>query len=107
MFPHMHLRGKAFEYAISGSGGHYEVLLRVAPYDFYWQLRYELAEPRKLVPGTRLVFTAWYDNSPNNPRNPDASAEVRYGLQSREEMMAGFFDVAVSPEIDKKAFFVR
>ena len=107
MFPHMHLRGKAFEYAVAGAGGRYETLLRAAPYDFFWQLRYELAEPRLLKAGTRLVFTAWYDNSANNPRNPDPEAEVRYGLQSREEMMVGFFDVAVSPDVDKRSFFVR
>jgi hypothetical protein len=107
MFPHMHLRGRAFEYAIASGRGRYETLLRVEPYDFFWQLRYELATPRRLAPGTRLLFTAWYDNSANNPRNPDPSAEVRYGLQSREEMMVGFFDVAVAPDVDKRAFFVR
>jgi len=107
MFPHMHLRGKAFEYAVAGAGGRYDTLLLVAPYDFFRQLRYELAEPRRLAAGTRLLCTAWYDNSANNPRNPDPGAEVRYGLQSREEMMVGFFDVAVSPDIDKRTFFVR
>jgi len=107
MFPHMHLRGRAFEYAIAGGQGRYEVLLRVEPYDFYWQLRYELAEPRRLPAGTRLLFTAWYDNSANNPRNPDPSAEVTYGRQSREEMMVGFFDVAVPADQDKRQFFVR
>src|SRR5574341_348398 len=48
LFPHMHLRGKAFEYAIVGEGGRMETLLRVAPYDFYWQLPYRLAQPRPL-----------------------------------------------------------
>jgi hypothetical protein len=57
--------------------------------------------------GTRLLFTAWYDNSANNPRNPDPSAEVTYGRQSREEMMVGFFDVAVPAHQDKRQFFVR
>ncbi len=107
MLPHMHLRGRAFEYAIAGGQGRYEVLLRVEPYDFFWQLRYELAEPRRLPAGTRLLFTAWYDNSANNPRNPDPSAEVTYGRQSREEMMVGFFDVAVPANQDKRQFFVR
>lgn len=107
MFPHMHLRGRAFEYAMTGAQGRYEVLLRVEPYDFHWQLRYELVTPRMLRAGTRLLFTAWYDNSANNPRNPDPSAEVTYGRQSREEMMVGFFDVAVPAHQDKRQFFVR
>jgi hypothetical protein len=104
MFPHMHLRGKAFEYSIVEP---FETLLRVAPYDFYWQLNYELAEPRLLKKGTRLRCTAWFDNSPNNPRNPDPAKEVGYGEQSDDEMMVGFFDVAVPANVDKPSFFIR
>lgn len=107
LFPHMHLRGKAFEYSIAAPGGRYETLLRVAPYDFYWQLDYRLAQPRLLPKGTRLVCTAWYDNSPGNPRNPDPGEDVVYGEQSRDEMMVGFFDVAVPAGVDKFQFFVR
>jgi hypothetical protein len=82
-------------------------LLRVPRYDFYWQLNYRLAEPRRLAAGTRLLFTATFDNSPNNPRNPDPKAEVRFGEQSWEEMMIGFFDVMVDANVDKKSFFIR
>jgi hypothetical protein len=106
-FPHMHLRGREFEYTLVRSDGQPETLLRVQPYDFYWQLTYRLAEPRLLKAGTRLEWIATYDNSKNNPRNPDPDAEVRYGFQSWEEMMVGFFDVAVDAAMDKKAFFVR
>jgi len=60
-----------------------------------------------LKKGTRIEATGWFDNSKNNPRNPDPGAAVRYGQQSWEEMMIGFFDVAVDPGIDKKQFFVR
>ena len=106
-FPHMHLRGTAFEYTRIRDNGLPETLLRVKPYDFYWQLYYRLAEPMPLKKGTRLNWIATYDNSAANPRNPDPAAEVRYGLQSWEEMMVGFFDVAVDASIDKPAFFVR
>ncbi|MBI3208639.1 MAG: thiol-disulfide isomerase [Candidatus Solibacter usitatus] len=107
LFPHMHLRGKAFEYAVAQTGGRIEVLLRVKPYDFHWQLYYRLAEPRPLPKGTRLVCTAWYDNSRNNPRNPDPEADVRYGEPSTDEMMVGFFDIAVPAAMDKNSFFQR
>ncbi len=107
LFPHMHLRGKAFEYAIVEPGGVVETLLRVAPYEFAWQLSYRLAEPKLLRKGTRLQCTAWYDNSPNNPRNPDPTVDVAYGEHSRDEMMVGFFEVAVPAWMDKAAFFVR
>jgi hypothetical protein len=106
-FPHMHLRGRAFEYAMIRPDGTPETLLKVPAYDFYWQLSYRLAEPMLLKKGTRLEWTAWFDNSKNNPRNPDPGAAVRYGQQSWEEMMIGFFDVAVDPGVDKKTFFVR
>jgi hypothetical protein len=107
LFPHMHLRGKTFEYEMIPEGGQPVTLLRVDPYDFHWQLSYRLAEPLPLKQGTRLVFTATYDNSAVNPRNPDPAAEVRYGHQSWEEMMVGFFDIAVDTAVDKRTFFVR
>jgi hypothetical protein len=107
MFPHMHLRGKAFEFRRVREDGQAETLLKVSQYDFYWQLAYRLAEPLPLKKGTRLEWIAWYDNSKNNPRNPDVSESVRYGEQSREEMMVGFFDVAVDRDVDKNKFFSR
>lgn len=107
LFPHMHLRGKAFEYLLEAPGSPPEVALRIPKYDFYWQLQYVLAEPRRLPAGTRITCTAWFDNSANNPRNPDPSAEVSYGEQSFEEMMIGFFDVAVDAALDKDAYFGR
>jgi hypothetical protein len=99
-FPHMHLRGRSFEYTRIGGGGQSETLLRVPRYDFYWQLTYKLAEPIPLAKGTRLQCVARYDNSDN-------AEDVRYGQQSWEEMMIGFFDVAVDASVDKKQFFVR
>jgi hypothetical protein len=106
-FPHMHLRGKAFEYTRIRENGQPETLLKISDYNFYWQLSYRLAEPLPLKKGTQLAWIGHFDNSVNNPNNPDPSAEVRYGLQSWEEMMIGFFDVAVDPNVDKKGFFVR
>jgi len=106
-FPHMHLRGKAFEYNLIHPEGAVETLLRVNHYHFHWQLSYRLAQPRFLKAGTRLQAVAWYDNSENNPHNPDPNAEVRWGGQTYEEMMVGFFDVAVPAGMDKEQFFAR
>ena len=107
MFPHMHLRGKAFEYLITEPRGHIETLLKVHHYDFQWQLNYKLAQPRLLKAGTHLTWVAYFDNSANNPLNPDPAADVRYGEQSWEEMMIGFFDVIVDASVDKQKFFER
>ena len=109
-FPHLHLRGKEFEYNIIHpvEGGRYQVepLLRVN-YNFYWQLSYRLAEPRFLKAGTELQAVAIFDNSRKNPHNPDPDAEVIWGDQTRDEMMVGFFDIAVAPDVNKDAFFER
>jgi hypothetical protein len=106
LFPHMHLRGKRFEYDIVHADGSVETLLRVN-YHFHWQLSYKLAEPRQLKAGTKLRAIAWYDNSKNNPHNPDPEKMVTWGDQTSQEMMVGFFDVAVPAGMDKWQFFVR
>jgi hypothetical protein len=113
-FPHMHLRGKRFEYNLihrkSNADGNpvfeIEPLLRVN-YHFHWQMSYRLTEPRLLKAGTELQAIAWYDNSKANTHNPDANAEVRWGEQTYDEMMVGFFDVAVPAGVDKQRFFIR
>ena len=105
-FPHLHLRGKEFEYNIVHSPTSIEPLLRV-DYNFYWQLSYRLAEPRFLKAGTELQAVAIFDNSRKNPHNPDPEAEVVWGDQTYNEMMVGFFDIAVAPDVDKARFFLR
>jgi hypothetical protein len=119
-FPHMHLRGKRFEYNIVHQKGappgssdasgpsvsELEPLLRVN-YHFHWQMSYRLAEPRHLQAGTELQAVAWFDNSAGNPHNPDPAAAVRWGEQTYDEMMVGFFDVAVAAGMDKQRFFER
>jgi hypothetical protein len=93
--PHMHVRGKAFQYAITYPDGRKEVLLDVPRYDFAWQLSYEPAVPLQVPVGARMECVAKYDNSPNNRNNPDPSKEVRWGDQTWEEMMIGWFTYTV------------
>ena len=113
-FPHMHLRGKEFQYNIiheptsAGERPDQEIepLLDVH-YHFHWQMSYRLAKPRLLKAGTELQAVAWYDNSRDNPHNPDPDAAVRWGEQTYDEMMVGFFDVAVPAGMDKHGYFIR
>ncbi len=93
--PHMHLRGKAFKYELELPNGTRETILDVPRYDFNWQTNYLLAEPVKVPQGARVVCTAVYDNSRNNPANPDPTKEVRWGDQSWDEMLLGYFDVII------------
>jgi len=100
LFPHMHVRGKAFEYRATYPSGETETLLNVPRYDFNWQLTYYLAQPKTLPKGTVIECIARYDNSRNNPYNPDASSEVWWGDQTWEEMLAGFVDLAMPVKMD-------
>jgi peroxiredoxin len=95
LFPHMHLRGKAFRYEAKYPDGRTEVLLDIPQYDFGWQLTYQLPAPKHLPKGTVIHCTAYYDNSEENLSNPDPKAVVRWGDQTWDEMMIGFYDVAV------------
>lgn len=98
MLPHMHVRGRSFRYAAEYPDGTAEVLLDVPRYDFNWQHRYELAEPKRLPTGTVVRCTAVYDNSRGNPFNPDPDATVRFGQQTWDEMFNGYIDVAPADE---------
>jgi peroxiredoxin len=98
LMPHMHVRGKSFSYEALLPGGESKMLLDVPAYDFNWQTAYRLAEPIKLPAGTRMHCVAKYDNSEENLNNPDPSKTVRWGDQTWEEMMIGYFDIAVSRE---------
>lgn len=99
-YPHMHYRGQSMTLSAIYPTGERDQLLRVPRYDFNWQLVYEMGQPRLLPKGTMLRADATFDNSPNNRFNPDAKAEVRWGDQTWEEMMVGFFDVAIPLKAD-------
>ncbi len=94
LLPHMHLRGKSFEFRVVYPDGRSATLLNVPHYSYSWQLSYYLAEPLKLPAGTTIECTAHFDNSAGNPLNPDPSKLVRFGPQSWDEMMIGYFEVA-------------
>ncbi|MCU1261400.1 MAG: hypothetical protein JWO80_4285, partial [Bryobacterales bacterium] len=103
--PHMHLRGKDFEYRAVYPTGEKETLLKVPNYSFNWQLTYKPMTDLVVPKGTKIECTAHYDNSPNNPNNPDPTKVVKYGDQSWEEMMFGFFDVAIDANKDVKSIY--
>ncbi len=95
LFPHMHLRGKSFRYELTKADGTSEIVLDVPRYDFNWQNHFILSNPITAPAGSEMRCTAHFDNSEENLANPDPEAEVRWGDQTFEEMMIGWFDVAV------------
>ena len=89
--PHMHVRGKSFKYTAVYPDGRSEVLLNVPSFDFNWQHTYIPKEQILLPKGTRLDCVAYFDNSPKNRFNPDPTQTVRWGDQTWEEMMIGWY----------------
>ncbi|MDA1053848.1 MAG: redoxin domain-containing protein [Planctomycetota bacterium] len=98
LFPHMHLRGKAFRYTATYPDKSEEILLDVPHYDFNWQNSYEFKQPKLMPAGTKLTCVAHYDNSAANLTNPDPTAAVRWGDQTWEEMMIGYFDMVLADQ---------
>lgn len=89
LLPHSHFRGKAAKFVAHYPNGTSEVLLNVPNYDFNWQTTYLLQAPKFMPAGTRIVYTNWWDNSAQNPSNPNPAREVRWGQQSFDEMIFG------------------
>jgi hypothetical protein len=100
--PHMHTRGKDFEYRLVFPSGETRTILKVPAYNWHWQLWYNLEEPIVLPRGTKIECTAHFDNSPNNPENPDPTKTVIWGQQSWDEMMVGFFNLVYDARMSPK-----
>ncbi|MFM7040041.1 MAG: redoxin family protein [Planctomycetaceae bacterium] len=91
MFTHMHVRGRDMTFYATPPNGSRETLLQIPNFNFEWQLGYEIAAGKKLLPaGTEMTAIAHFDNSVFNPWNPDPADEVRYGPQTIHEMFNGY-----------------
>ncbi len=99
---HMHFRGKSMTTEAIYPDGRHEVLFNVPKYDFRWQETYFLKHQFVMPKGTKLVTTAYFDNSANNPLNPDPSKTIRWGEPSNEEMMGFWLAYADVDQIDVK-----
>jgi hypothetical protein len=101
LLPHSHYRGKASNFVAFYPNGEEEILLSVPNYDFNWQSTYRLETPKILPAGTRLVHSTTWDNSSQNPANPDPNKEVRWGQQSWAEMLFGSVTYRTLTEAEK------
>ena len=103
--PHMHRRGKSMEVKAVYPGGRTQMLVNVPKYDFNWQTTYVLRDPILLPAGTRLESVAHFDNSVNNPSNPDASVPVKWGDMTTDEMHIAFLELAMPVDVDPEKLF--
>jgi hypothetical protein len=105
LHPHMHGRGKDFEYRVVYPTGERQILLSVPHYNWHWQNWYTFDQPLVLPKGTKIECTAHFDNSANNPDNADPSKEVAWGEQSWDEMMVGFFNLVFDAKMPVQDLF--
>jgi hypothetical protein len=104
MQPHMHLRGKDYEFRLVYPSGKAETVFK-AKWDFNWQMGYDMDKPLFVPKGTRIIGVAHYDNSANNRYNPDPDKRVVWGDQNWEEMQNCFIGVLVDPKIKTSTLF--
>ncbi len=95
LFPHTHLRGKRWAYTLELPDGEKKSILSVPRYDFNWQTYYMFTEPLQVPKGSKIVSTAWYDNSAANKSNPNPNVDVFWGDQTWQEMQ--YTGVLLSP----------
>jgi hypothetical protein len=95
--PHMHYRAKNVTYELARPDGRRETLLSVPDYKFEWQLVYRFEKPMYVEKGSLLTVPVHYDNSPNNPANPDPAQSIRWGDKSEEEMMTSWIEYVDAP----------
>jgi hypothetical protein len=105
--PHMHLRGKDMEIRFQYPTGESEIMLNVPHYSYLWQTIYYEKDPLKVPKGTRVNVVAHWDNSANNPLNPDPTATIRWGDQSWDEMLVPFVGVLVERDTDPGKVMAR
>jgi hypothetical protein len=91
----MHVRGKDMKFSVIYPNGEKETLLSIPKYNFNWQITYQLEKPKLLPKGTRFICTAHFDNSANNPFNPDPMRTVPWGDQTFDEMKVCWFDTVI------------
>jgi peroxiredoxin len=98
LMPHMHLRGKSMRFEAEYPDGRREILLDVPRYEFDWQNLYVLAEPKAMPEGTILHCEGHFDNSADNPNNPNPAKPVTFGEQTQDEMLVGYLNFALQDQ---------
>ena len=106
LFPHMHLRGKAAVMSVVNPRGKRKKVLAVNPWNFNFQPTYTFLNPLKVEKGSTLECRFWYDNSSENPANPDPEKHIKHGLSTTDEMAYCGFILRTPSDSDTKNLWI-
>ena len=103
--PHMHLRGKAMSMEAILPSGQTMMLSHVNNFNFNWHNNYVYSDDvAPLLPkGAMLKITSWYDNTANNPHNPDPNQWVGFGDRTVDEMGHAWVNITYMSDEDFQA----
>ena len=95
--PHMHLLGRQIRVEMTRAGTTTsECLVNIPDWDFNWQGTYLYSKPIEIAGGTKLKLTCNFDNSPDNPYNPNTPPKaVRWGEGTTDEMALAFIGYTI------------
>jgi tetratricopeptide (TPR) repeat protein/mono/diheme cytochrome c family protein len=100
--PHAHYRARSVEAWATLPDGSRRSLVQIRDWDFNWQDQYRYASPFWLPAGTRLDMAFLFDNSDDNPRNPDRpAARVSWGWRTADEMGDVWIQVMTRTDADR------
>jgi hypothetical protein len=94
--PHMHYRGKSIKFMVEFPNDSLSTIVSIPDFNFNWQWLYKLKNPLSIPKGSKIIVEGIYDNSFQNPLNPDPYQELKYGIQSTDEMLIGFFNYTLN-----------
>src|SRR5262249_22224343 len=108
VIPHAHQLLHELKLVARLPGGRIRPMLWIKDWDFNWQEQYQYARPVPLPKGTKLELLARFDNSADNPRNPNQPPRrVRWGLNSTDEMLSCHLRVIPDDPGDHRVFLRR
>ena len=103
VLPHAHFLGRELKAFATFPDGVQHPLLSISHWDFNWQGEFRYRTPLFLPKGTKLVLRCIFDNSTNNPRNPNnPPVRVKYGLRSVDEMAEFWLQVLPRRQADRQ-----
>ncbi|NOT64053.1 MAG: hypothetical protein HOP19_27890, partial [Acidobacteria bacterium] len=89
--PHMHLLGQTIKVTTTVPGGQPQCLVNIPKWDFNWQGSYLYQQPIPFGANTRLDLSCTYDNSTDNPYQPNSPPKiVGWGEETTDEMAVAF-----------------